>query len=210
MTITMSLPHCTRFARRAIAAGVLLLVLPALPALARAQSSAYSLSDVVGLVKNKVPGKRVLALVKENCVSFSFDDDTRAQLRQAGATDSLVDELKSVCGPDNPKPTAPPADSAKPAPATPAGVAGVAGAAGASPAAGAVPPPDSMFPVKFRAAVVGADITVRPVPQMDMYIISPQNDTTRLSTDLDGAADGSFREGVYRIESAQNVTIGNA
>src|SRR6185437_14326345 len=50
--------------------------------------------------------------------------------------------------------------------------------------------------------VVGADITVRPVPQMDLYIISPQNDTTRLSTDLDGAADGSFREGVYRVESA--------
>ncbi|MGH7626733.1 MAG: hypothetical protein ACREOJ_15630, partial [Gemmatimonadaceae bacterium] len=146
MTITMSLPHCTRFARRAIAAGVLLLVLPALPALARAQSSAYSLSDVVGLVKNKVPGKRVLALVKENCVSFSFDDDTRAQLRQAGATDSLVDELKSVCGPDNPKPSAAPPDSAKPAGAP-------APAPAAAPVVTAVPPPDSIFPVKFRAAV---------------------------------------------------------
>ena len=191
----MSLPHCTRFARRAIAAGVLLVALPALPALARAQASAYSLSDVVGLVKNKVPGKRVLALVKENCVSFSFNGDAKAQLRQAGATDSLVDELKSVCGPDNPRPSAPPPDSVKPAPA---------------PAAAAAPAPDTIFPVKFRAAVVGADITVRPVPQMDLYIISPQNDTTRLSTDLEGAADGSFREGVYHIESAQSVTIGNA
>ena len=191
----MSLPHCTRFARRAIAAGVLLVALPALPALARAQASAYSLSDVVGLVKNKVPGKRVLALVKENCVSFSFDDDAKSQLRQAGASDSLVDELKSVCGPDNPRPSAPPPDSAKPVPA---------------PAAAAAPAPDTIFPVKFRAAVVGADITVRPVPQMDLYIISPQNDTTRLSTDLEGAADGSFREGVYHIESAQSVTIGNA
>ena len=219
----LSLPHLTRLARftrvtrftrftrvtplarRAMAAGVLLVALPALPVLARAQASAYSLSDVVGLVKNKVPAKRVLALVKENCVSFSFSDDAKAQLRQAGATDSLVDELKSVCGPDNPNPSAPPPDSAKPAPA------GAAAAAPApAPAAAVVPPPDSTFPVKFRAAVVGADITVRPVPQMDLYIISPQNDTTRLSTDLDGAADGSFREGVYRVESAQSVTIGNA
>jgi S1-C subfamily serine protease len=193
----MSLPHFTRFARRAIAAGVLLVVLPALPALARAQASAYSLSDVVGLLKNKVPGKRVLALVKENCVSFSFDDDAKSQLRQAGATDSLVDELKSVCGPDNPRPSAPSPDSAKPA-------------AAPAPAVAAAPPPDTIFPVKFRAAVVGADITVRPVPQMDLYIISPQNDTTRISTDLDGTAQGSFREGVYRIESAQSVTIGTA
>jgi S1-C subfamily serine protease len=193
----MSLPHFTRFARRAIAAGVLLVALPALPALARAQASAYSLSDVVGLLKNKVPGKRVLALVKENCVSFSFDDDAKSQLRQAGATDSLVDELKSVCGPDNPRPSAPSPDSAKPA-------------AAPAPAVAAAPPPDTIFPVKFRAAVVGADITVRPVPQMDLYIISPQNDTTRISTDLDGTAQGSFREGVYRIESAQSVTIGTA
>src|SRR6185437_6932950 len=57
--ITMlSLPRVTRFtrvtplARRAVAAGVLLVALPALPVLARAQASAYSLSDVVGLVKN--------------------------------------------------------------------------------------------------------------------------------------------------------------
>lgn len=154
----------SRSARLAIAVGAVLFALPGLPALAHAQAAnAYSLSDIVDLVKNKVPSKRVLALAKENCVSFSFDDDAKSKLRRAGASTSLITELSSVCGPDNPKPTA--ADSAKAAP-PPAPVA-------------VAPPPDTTFPVKIRVAVVGADLTVRPVPQMDLYVIGPQGDTTR-------------------------------
>ena len=184
----------SRSARLAIAVGAVLFALPGLPALAHAQAAnAYSLSDIVDLVKNKVPSKRVLALAKENCVSFSFDDDAKSKLRRAGASTSLITELSSVCGPDNPKPTA--ADSAKAAP-PPAPVA-------------VTPPPDTTFPVKIRVAVVGADLTVRPVPQMDLYVIGPQGDTTRMSTDLDGSAGGSFKDGVYRVESARSVTIGN-
>jgi putative serine protease PepD len=184
-----------RRTRRALAAGALLLALPGLPALARAQSAnSYSLSDITDLVKNKVPSKRVLALAKQNCVSFSFDDDAKSRLRRAGATASLITDLSSVCGPDHPKSSA--EDSAKAAmPPAPVVVA---------------PPPDTTFPVKIRAAVVGADLAVRPVPQMDLFIIGPHGDTTRTSTDLDGSADGSFKEGVYRIESARSVTIGNA
>ena len=184
----------SRSARLAIAVGAVLFALHGLPALAHAQAAnAYSLSDIVDLVKNKVPSKRVLALAKENCVSFSFDDDAKSKLRRAGASTSLITELSSVCGPDNPKPTA--ADSAKAAP-PPAPVA-------------VAPPPDTTFPVKIRVAVVGADLTVRPVPQMDLYVIGPQGDTTRMSTDLDGSAGGSFKDGVYRVESARSVTIGN-
>ena len=184
----------SRSARLAIAVGAVLFALPGLPALAHAQAAnAYSLSDIVDLVKNKVPSKRVLALAKENCVSFSFDDDAKSKLRRAGASTSLITDLSSVCGPDNPKPTA--ADSAKAAP-PPAPVA-------------VAPPPDTTFPVKIRVAVVGADLTVRPVPQMDLYVIGPQGDTTRMSTDLDGSAGGSFKDGVYRVESARSVTIGN-
>ncbi|HTL94978.1 MAG TPA: trypsin-like peptidase domain-containing protein [Gemmatimonadaceae bacterium] len=184
-----------RRTRRALAAGALLLALPGLPALARAQSAnSYSLSDITDLVKNKVPSKRVLALAKQNCVSFSFDDDAKSRLRRAGATASLITDLSSVCGPDHPKSSA--EDSAKAAmPPAPVVVA---------------PPPDTTFPVKIRAAVVGADLAVRPVPQMDLLIIGPHGDTARTSTDLDGSADGSFKEGVYRIESARSVTIGNA
>lgn len=185
-------PLGLRHARRALAA--VLVASLGLPALARGQSaSAYSLSDITDLVKNKVPSKRVLSLAKQNCVSFSFDDDAKSRLRRAGATSSLIDDLSAVCGPDHPKPSA--GDSAKAA-APPAPVV-------------AVPPPDTTFPVKIRAAVVGTDLTVRPVPQMDLFIIGPHGDTTRTSTDLDGSADGSFKDGVYRIESARSVTIGN-
>ncbi|HEV2178807.1 MAG TPA: trypsin-like peptidase domain-containing protein [Gemmatimonadaceae bacterium] len=185
-------PLGLRHARRALAA--VLVASLGLPALARGQSAnAYSLSDITDLVKNKVPSKRVLSLAKQNCVSFSFDDDAKSRLRRAGATASLIDDLSAVCGPDHPKPSA--EDSAKAA-APPTPVV-------------AVPPPDTTFPVKIRAAVVGTDLTVRPVPQMDLFIIGPHGDTTRTSTDLDGSADGSFKDGVYRIESARSVTIGN-
>lgn len=190
----MRLPTGLRHARRALAAGALLIALPGLPALVRAQSAnSYSLSDITDLVKNKVPSKRVLSLAKQNCVSFSFDDDAKSRLRRAGATASLITDLSTVCGPDHPKSSA--EDSAKAAaPSAPTVVA---------------PPPDTTFPVKIRAAVVGGDLTVHPVPQMDLYIIGPHGDTTRTSTDLDGSADGSFKEGVYRIESARSVTMGN-
>ena len=188
----MRSPLGLRHARRALAA--LLVASLGLPALARGQSAnAYSLSDITDLVKNKVPSKRVLSLAKQNCVSFSFDDDAKSRLRRAGATASLIGDLSAVCGPDHPKPSA--EDSAKAA-APPAPVV-------------AAPPPDTTFPVKIRAAVVGTDLTVRPVPQMDLFIIGPHGDTTRTSTDLDGSADGSFKDGVYRIESAHSVTIGN-
>lgn len=188
----MRSPLGLRHAHRALAA--VLVASLGLPALARGQSAnAYSLSDITDLVKNKVPSKRVLSLAKQNCVSFSFDDDAKSRLRRAGATSSLIDDLSAVCGPDHPKPSA--EDSAKAA-APPAPVV-------------AVPPPDTTFPVKIRAAVVGTDLTVRPVPQMDLFIIGPHGDTTRTSTDLDGSADGSFKDGVYRIESARSVTIGN-
>src|SRR6185312_1977122 len=189
----MRSPIGLHLAHRALAAA-LLAALPGLPALARGQSAnAYSLSDITDLVKNKVPSKRVLSLAKQSCVSFSFDDDAKSRLRRAGATTSLIDSLSTVCGPDHPKPSA--EDSAKAA-APPAAVVAAA-------------PPDTTFPVKIRAAVVGTDLTVRPVPQMDLFIIGPHGDTTRTSTDLDGSADGSFKDGVYRIESAHSVTIGN-
>ena len=182
-----------RRTRLALAAAVLA-ALTALPHAARAQSSAYSLSDIVELVRNKVPSKRVLSLAKQNCVSFAIDDDARTKLKRAGAAASLITGLESVCGPDHPKPNA---DS-------------VAAAAAPAPAPAPPPPVDTTFPVTIRAAVVGQDLTVRPVPQMDLYIISPKGDTTRTSTDLEGAAQGSFKEGVYRIESAHSVTIGTA
>ena len=163
---------------------------------ARAQAgSAYSLSDVVELVRNHVPAKRVLALATDNCISFSLNAEARERLKRAGASATLLSGLKDVCGPDNPKRAA--VDTAVAAPA---------------PAPAPAPPPapvDTTFPVKIRAAVIDANLTVRPLPQLDLYIISPKGDTTRTSTDLDGAAEGTFREGVYRIESARAVTVGS-
>ena len=64
--------------------------------------------------------------------------------------------------------------------------------------------------VKFRAAVVGTDLTTHAVPRLGLLIISPRGDTTRLSTDVYGVAVGRFATGVYRIESATPVEIGQA
>ncbi|HEX6533923.1 MAG TPA: S1C family serine protease [Gemmatimonadaceae bacterium] len=177
-------------------------VLLGAPGIARAQaSSAYSLDDIAGLLRSHVPSRRILALARENCLSFTMTPAATARLKRAGATASLLKGLAGVCDPDHPKVDGASADSARSA---------AAGSAGAQVAAAPAAPVDSNVSVKIRAAVVGADLTVRPVPQLDLIIISPRGDTTHTSTDLEGTTEGTFKEGVYRIESVIPVEIGGS
>ena len=53
-------------------------------------------------------------------------------------------------------------------------------------------------------------MTVRALQQLDLWIISPRGDTTRVSTDLEGRVERSFKPGVYRIESAQTYEMNGA
>lgn len=180
-------------------------VLLGTPAIATAQaSSAYSLDDIAGLLRSHVPSRRILTLARQNCLSFTMTPSATARLKRAGATASLLKGLAGVCDPDHPRVDGAPADSLG---------AHATGSAGAQVAAAPVPPPapvDSNVVVKIRAAVVGADLTVRPVPQLDLIIISPRGDTTHTSTDLEGTTEGTFKEGVYRIESVTPVEIGDS
>jgi len=172
--------------RAALGACLLAAAAIALPA----QSKAYSLDDLVGLLKRKVSSTRVLTLAKQNCISFSMTDDAETKLRKAGGSTDLVSGLKDVCGPDHPKVAA---DSAKKV--TP----------GAVPVPVASAPADTSVTVHIRAAVVNADLTIRPLPQLDMLIITPKGDTLRVSTDLEGKFERQFKTGVYRIESTAEV-----
>jgi S1-C subfamily serine protease len=179
--------------RAAVIAGVLAF---ALAAPLHAQGKGYTLDDILGLLRRHVASARVLSLAKSSCVTFIVTDDVDTRIKRAGGTQSLVDGLKQVCNPNTPA-----VDSATKV---------SSGAVPIPKAADPPPPVDTTITVRLRAAVVGSDLTVRALPQLDLWIISPRGDTTRVSTDLEGRVERSFRPGVYRIESAQVYEMGGA
>ena len=176
-----------------LAAGVFALILAAPLG---AQSKGYTLDDILGLLRRHVSSARVLSLAKTSCVTFEVTDDVAGRLKRVGGTTALVDGLRQVCNPNSP-----PVDSASKV---------VSGGVPIPKPADPPPPVDTAITVRLRAAVVGSDLTVRALPQLDLWIISPRGDTTRVSTDLEGRVERSFKPGVYRIESAQSYEIGGA
>lgn len=191
--------------KTALRATALALLIACAPAVLTAQSSsAYSLDDIIGLLRSHVPSRRILTLAKQNCLSFSMSASATARLKRAGATATLLKGLEGVCNPDHPKESAA-ADSARSGSAS-AATAPAASVAQSAPSA-APAPVDSNVSVKIRAAIVGADLSVRALPQLDLIVIGPRGDTTHTSTDLEGVAEGTFKEGVYRIESVNPVEV---
>jgi S1-C subfamily serine protease len=178
-----------------LALGVLACILSAPLA---AQAKGYTLDDILGLLRRHVSSTRVLSLAKTSCVTFELTPDVATRVKRAGGTQALIDGLKQVCNPNTPV-----ADSATKI---------SAGAVPIPKAADPVPPPpvDTSITVRLRAAVVGSDLTVRALPQLDLLIISPSGDTTRVSTDLEGRVERTFKPGVYRIESTQAYELNGA
>ncbi len=157
---------------------------------AAGQGKAYSLDDLVGLLKRKVASTRVLTLAKQNCISFVMTPDVETVLKRAGGTSDLISGLETVCNPNNPKVAADTAHRVMP---------------GAVPVPVASAPVDTFVPVVIRAAVVNPDLTVRPLPQLDLLLITPRGDSLHVSTDLEGKFTRSLRPGGYRIESMAEV-----
>jgi S1-C subfamily serine protease len=179
--------------RAAVLAGALAFILSAPLA---AQGKGYTLDDILGLLRRHVASARVLSLAKSSCVTFVVTADVDTRIKRAGGTQSLVDGLKQVCNPNTPA-----VDSATKV---------SSGAVPIPRPADPPPPVDTMITVRLRAAVVGSDLNVRALPQLDLWIISPRGDTTRVSTDLEGRVERSFRPGVYRIESTQAYEMNGA
>ena len=187
--------HSRKVCSRAlIALGVFASVLSAPLA---AQTKGYTLDDILGLLRRHVSSTRVLSLAKTSCVTFEVTTDVATRVKRAGGTPALVDGLKQVCNPNTP------ADSAT---KVSSGAVPIPKAADPAP----LPPVDTSITVRLRAAVVGSDLTVRALPQLDLIIISPRGDTTRVSTDLEGRVERSFKPGVYRIESTQAYELNGA
>ena len=179
--------------RAAVLAGAFAFVLSAPLA---AQGKGYTLDDILGLLRRHVASARVLSLAKSSCVTFVVTDDVDTRIKRAGGTQSLVDGLKQLCNPNGPGGD---------------GATKVSSGAVPIPKAADPPPPvDTTITVRLRAAVVGSDLTVRALPQLDLWIISPRGDTMRVSTDLEGRVERSFKPGVYRIESTQAYEMNGA
>jgi S1-C subfamily serine protease len=185
--------------RALLALGVLASILLSSAQLA-AQTKGYTLDDILGLLRRHVSSTRVLSLAKTSCVTFEVTSEVATRVKRAGGTQALVDGLKQVCNPNTPA-----ADSA-----TKVSSGAVPIPKAADPAPVPAPPVDTSITVRLRAAVVGSDLTVRALPQLDLLIISPQGDTTRVSTDLEGRVERSFKPGVYRIESTQAYELNGA
>ena len=179
---------------RALAAA-LLVALSLLPLSVGAQAKPYSLADIEGLLKRKVRSARILELATAKCIDFPLSATAKTRLRTAGATPLFLGALAKVCSPTNPRPE-PTAIVERPQPAPVV-----------TPPKPAPPPVDSNVTVRFRAAVIGGDLTVRALPQLDLIVIGPLGDTTRLSTDLDGVAVRTLKRGMYRIESTHPVEL---
>ena len=168
----------------------------ALAAPLAAQAKGYTLDDILGLLRRHVASTRVLSLAKSSCVTFEVTDDVATRVKRAGGTQALVDGLKQVCNPNSPA-----ADSATKI---------SSGAVPIPKPADPPPPVDTNITVRLRAAVVGSDLTVRALPQLDLLIISPRGDTSRVSTDLEGRVERAFKPGVYRVESVQSYEMNGA
>ena len=69
------------------------------PAVLGAQASAYTLEDIVGMLKNRVPQRRIIDLAARRCVDFVVDSRSEARLKETGAGASFVDELKEAIYP---------------------------------------------------------------------------------------------------------------
>jgi hypothetical protein len=86
------------------------------PSSLQAQNSRKALSkdEVIGLLESGVPPARVGQLSRQYGLAFTVTPDVEGELRDAGATDELLDALRKL-GPKSPLPPSPPARSTAPA-----------------------------------------------------------------------------------------------
>ena len=178
-----------RFRRHALLAAMLVL-----PALAAAQTPrAYTLEDVEGMLKNRVPQKRIAELAGRRCLAFVIDSSIDARLRRAGGSAAFVDQLREVCNPNVPRVETP----AAPAPVVSPPVTSAATAVST----------DIEAPVQIIAAMVAPDLSVRAIPQHDLLAISPRGDTVRIATNLEGKVTTPMRPGTWRLESVAPIEV---
>jgi S1-C subfamily serine protease len=85
--------------RAALAIILVLAVLTSTVTGAHAQSAAYSLDDVEGLIASGVAPERILEITRRSCIAFELSEDNTDRLRAAGAEQSLLSALRTVCSP---------------------------------------------------------------------------------------------------------------
>ena len=67
------------------------------PAVAFAQSHAYSYSDISDLIEGGVPAHAILSKTKTSCIDFKISASVAKRLKAKGASDALIEGLKSSC-----------------------------------------------------------------------------------------------------------------
>jgi len=89
-------PSAGQVCRSALAVLLFFVVLPVLWAQTQPSTKPYSKADVITLLKGDVPIRRVEALVRQRGIDFPMTPENESDLRQAGATDSLLAVLAEL------------------------------------------------------------------------------------------------------------------
>lgn len=75
---------------------VLCLLLPA-PAQAQGGQNPYTLPQVLSLLEGGWSGSEIVALIRDDCISFRLSGDVDNRLREAGGDAALLSGLRSLC-----------------------------------------------------------------------------------------------------------------
>jgi hypothetical protein len=59
-------------------------------------STGFDLAELLDLIQQRAPNDALVELVRSRGVNFALDDATAARLRQAGATDLLLQAVRTV------------------------------------------------------------------------------------------------------------------
>ena len=83
---------------RLILPGMIALALAIFPVAPQAQQSpAYSLEQLKILIQGGLPAASILRRTAQDCLAFRMDEEVTRQLRAVGATNQLIDGLRSTC-----------------------------------------------------------------------------------------------------------------
>ena len=88
--------HCRPIVRMLAAAAILGSTVLLSPAFAQKTTKPLSEVDIVRLLKGQVSPMRVETLARRRGISFELTRQTESELRQAGATDSLLETLREL------------------------------------------------------------------------------------------------------------------
>src|SRR5579872_3848249 len=91
--------HRSLWINKTLCTFALLVLVCTIPGNAQTDTPPLAKDDVLDLLHHGVPSKRISVLAHQNKIDFQVDASTEAELRHAGATNDLIETLKTLAPP---------------------------------------------------------------------------------------------------------------